>query len=169
MSTEESEGRWEPSLSATKLAIHHHLKCDLYLHNSYHGSGNPSPQRSGKNNADTTTELTKAQFQRGNEWEQTLVTWLDAEGLLLHVRSTGPLNPAELKDVIEFDERPRFFITGLSFKPPIAAFAERFSANGFRSVKFGIAKPDLVEVKRTNGKIQWQVIDAKASKDVKVR
>ncbi|KLO13677.1 hypothetical protein SCHPADRAFT_873805 [Schizopora paradoxa] len=165
MSTRDNEDRWEPSLSATKLAIHHHLKCDLYLHNSYHNS---RPTRNtSKNNVNATTDLTKAQFQRGDEWERALNAWLDAEGLLIHVRSTGPLTSAELQDIIEFEERPHFFISGLYFNPPNSAFADRFAANGFRPVKFGVAKPDLVEVKRFEGKTQWQVIDAKASKEVK--
>ena len=156
MSTKDTEDHGEPSLSATKLAIHHHLKCDLYLHNSYHDSRRT--RKPTKRNDDATTELTKAQFQRGNEWERALNSWLDAEGLLIHVRSTGPLTPAELQDIIEFEDRPHFFISGLYFDPPNSAFADRFEANGFRSVKFGVAKPDLVEVKRLDGKIQWQEI-----------
>lgn len=158
------------SLSATKLAIHHHLKCDLFLHNSYHGHEIGSfRKKSGKIKESKVGELVKAQFKRGNAWEKALFAWLDAQGLLLHVHSSGPLEPSEIKDIISFDERPHFFIAGLYFKPPSDAFAGRFAGNGFTPVEFGIAKPDLLEVKRANGKTQWQVIDAKASKEVKVR
>lgn len=67
------------TLSATNLATSHHLGCDLYLHHAYHGSD------LAKGRLSLPSELSKAQFERGNDWESTLFTWLDEEGLLLTV------------------------------------------------------------------------------------
>jgi hypothetical protein len=149
------------TISATNLAAHHHLQCDLFLHNSYH--------KASPNLRDEPSYLTKAQFERGNDWERKLCAWLDQNELLLTVISTA-LTGRELQDVIEFDDREHFYITGLSFWPPKGAMNEEYVREGEKPVNFGLFKPDLIEVKRTQeGTVLWRVIDAKASKDVKVR
>ncbi|KAF8963694.1 hypothetical protein BDZ97DRAFT_1819948, partial [Flammula alnicola] len=63
--------------------------------------------------------------------------------------------------------RSHFFITGLSFWAPQAKLTERFVQARTEPLNFGLAKPDLVEIKRTGDSVQWRVIDAKASKQVK--
>ena len=106
---------------------------------------------------------------RGNEWEKTLLHWLDEQDLLLQVMCTS-LSGIEIQDLIELDEgRDHFFVAGLIFSPPKEAFEERFRKNGREPVNFGIAKPDLLEIrKEEDGSITWRVIDAKSSMDVKV-
>jgi hypothetical protein len=150
------------SLSATNIALYHHLDCDLYLWNTYNGPPmtTESPQES--------PELSKAQYHRGEEWEATLLAWLDRSNLLLRV----PSFPTEAGDLVEnilFDDRDHFFIAGLQFWPPQDALNKRYEALGLPPVKFGLAKPDLVEVVRKDGKAIWKVVDAKASRAVKVR
>ena len=79
------------------------------------------------------------------------------------------LEGQDLQEVIELDERDHFFVSGLALKPPNVVFEAMFRSKGHNPVRFGIAKPDLVEVRRErNGSIRWQVIDAKSSSDVKV-
>lgn len=154
--------RGKGTLSATNLASAHHLGCDLYLHNAYHGSDLV------KNRLNAPSQLSKAQFERGNDWEATLLHWLDDEGLLLTVLSTS-LEASEIEEIIQFDEREHFFVAGLSFWPPKEALAAEYSKAGTIPVEFGLAKPDLVEITRQqNGSIIWKVIDAKASQEIKV-
>ena len=151
------------SLSATNLATHHHLGCDLYLHQTYWGT-DPS-----KTSLSIPSELSKAQFERGNEWESALFTWLDEEGLLLRVFSSA-LEASEIEDIIQFDGRDHFFVAGLSFLPPNAALATEFARTSTTPVQFGLAKPDLVEIVRDDDRnVTWKVIDAKASQEMKVR
>ena len=151
------------SLSATNLANHHHFHCDLYLHYIYHGTEDaPSSTASGP------SELAKAQFERGIDWETGLYKWLDDQELLLTVES-GVLDVLALQTLIEYDERDHFFITGVAFWPPNDAFAERYDREGNVPVKFGLAKPDLLEVRKTqDGTVLWRIIDAKSSKEMKV-
>lgn len=153
--------RNKPTLSATNLASAHHLGCDLYLHHAYHGSDTPHSRQNQP------SELSKAQFARGNDWESTLLNWLDDEGVLLTIRSS-PLEADEIFEILQFDERDHFFIAGLSFRPPKNLAAEFLKA-GAQPVTFGVAKPDLVEITRgEDGTITWKVIDAKASEAMKV-
>lgn len=154
--------RGKGTLSATNLAAGHHLGCNLYLHKSYHGSETQGGRRS------LPSELSKAQFARGNDWESALFKWLDDENLLLTVLSSS-LEPDEIHEIIQFDERDHFFVAGLSFWPPKEALAAEFAKAGTQPVHFGLAKPDLVEITRDqDGFITWKVIDAKASQAVKV-
>ncbi|KDR75650.1 hypothetical protein GALMADRAFT_248246 [Galerina marginata CBS 339.88] len=150
------------SLSATNLAVHQHLSCDLYIHHIYNGiedrglyTGTASP-----------SELAKAQFKRGIDWESSLYSWLDRSHLLLQVPSI-PLGADSLLENILADDRSHFFITGLTFWPPQAQLKERFIQAETEPLTFGLAKPDLLEIRRTNNQIQWRVIDAKAAKHVK--
>lgn len=151
------------SLTATNLAEHQHRNCDLYIHNIYNRASHghyTSPA--------SPSELAKALFKRGNDWEAVLYSWLDDSRLLLKVPAV-PLQADSLLENILADERTHFFITGLCFWPPQVQLTDRFVQAGSEPLKFGLAKPDLVEIKRTNDGIQWRVIDAKASKGVKVR
>jgi hypothetical protein len=153
------------SLSATNIATHHHLSCDLYLHYVYHGCGVPE----AKGVADGPSEFAKAHFERGLGWEGRLYAWLDEQGLLSTIMS-GPMDGKELRALLELEDRDYFFLTGVSFWPPNAAFALTYEHNGLDPVRFGLAKPDLVEFKRQeDGIFVWRVLDAKASKEMKVR
>ncbi|KAG6920219.1 hypothetical protein DXG01_004988 [Tephrocybe rancida] len=149
------------SLSATNLAVHHHHNCDLYLHNVYH---QPEPTTNSSKEA---PELTDARFRRGIDWEKSLFTWLDRQNLLLTVPS-GPMDAALLFENIQADDRDHFFIAGVSFLPPQEKLDERFRAAEKKSVRFGLAKPDLLEIRRTKDGIKWKVIDAKVSSRVKI-
>jgi hypothetical protein len=151
------------SLSATNLAVCQHLNCDLYIHNVYNGS------RQGVSASSPESELTKAQCKRGLDWETSLYSWLDHSKLLLKVPSM-PLEASSLLENIQADDRAHFFITGLTFWPPQAKLAEIFFARArTEPFNFGLAKPDLLEIKRSkDGIIKWRVLDAKASKYVKV-
>ncbi|KAI5119162.1 hypothetical protein M0805_008645 [Coniferiporia weirii] len=151
----------QKTLSATTLAVHHHLQCDLFLYNSYNGLGEVGTARHPR-----LSETTKATFSRGDKWEATLFAWLDKKGLLLEVLG-GNLEGHEIQEVIEIDERDHFFVSGLSFAPPTDAFATKFRINNRQPVRFGLAKPDLVEIRKERGVIRWQVVDAKSSAEVK--
>ncbi|KAF9486004.1 hypothetical protein BDN70DRAFT_902787 [Pholiota conissans] len=148
-------------LTATNLAVHQHLNCDLYIHNVYN---KVLPDL--KTRPASPSELAKAHFKRGNDWESVLYSWLDDEQLLLKVPAV-PLQADSLLENILADERDHFFITGLCFWPPQAQLNDRFLQVGAEPLNFGLAKPDLIEIKRTKEGIQWRVIDAKASKHVK--
>lgn len=150
------------SLTATNLAAHQQLDCDLYIHNVYNGKGG-SAAHTGTSSP---SELAKAHFKRGLDWETCLYSWLDRSQLLLRVPSV-PLDPDSLLENILADDRKLFFITGLSFWPPQSKLAARFS-EGTEPLTFGLAKPDLLEIRQTDKGIYWRVIDAKASKHVKV-
>jgi hypothetical protein len=151
-------------LTATNLAVYHHNHCELYLWNTYRGK----PALFRKDVADEPAPLTKAHFERGNEWERSLISWLDREGLLLAL-GAPLLTGEDLTSLVQLEERNRFFVYGLKFQSP--NFDEDFEryGNGSRRVNFGVAKPDLVEFTRTeDGHFLWQVVDAKASKRAKV-
>jgi hypothetical protein len=173
-------------LTATNLATHQHLRCDLYLHNVYHDRRQRNRHSltvdgnilnvGAKANASKytitakrpiTSEFSKAQFDRGNEWEANLFQWLDKTGLLLTV-SSGPLQGHDIWKIVDLDERLHFFVAGLEFSPN-HALREGFRKAGMGWVEFGMAKPDLLEIKRWEDRsFTWRVIDAKASKVVKV-
>ncbi|KAJ7125176.1 hypothetical protein C8R44DRAFT_830984 [Mycena epipterygia] len=146
-------------LSATNLAAHHHVSCDLYLHNVYH-------RRDKAREAQDPSELAKANFERGLDWEQScLLPFLDRENLLLTVPPT-PVDADILTANLEADDRDHFFVAGVAFWPP-PELKQRFIDNGSDPVNFGLAKPDLLEITRTPHGITWKVVDAKASKAVK--
>ena len=148
------------SISATDIAIYHHLNCDLYLWNMYNEPlATKGPQE--------ISELCQAQWHRGEEWESTLFAWLDKSNLLLRVPPI-PIGGDVLVENILADDREHFFVADLCFWPPHDRLTERFEAIGNRPVNFGLAKPDLVEVVHRENKIVWKVIDGKASKAVKV-
>ncbi len=92
-------------------------------------------------------ELAKAHFKRGLDWEASLYAWLDESGLLLQVPAM-PLAASILLENILADDRTHFFITGLSFWPPQSKLNDRFVQAGTEPLKFGLAKPDLVEIRR---------------------
>ena len=151
------------TLSATNLAIYHHLSCDLYLHNVYHGPAGPRP-------TSTSSEILKAQFERGTDWESLLFSWLDKGCLLLRVLTVPsiPLQANKLREDIQADGRMHFFIAGLTFWPPKEALKAHFLENGTECVNFGLAKLDLLEIiLGDDGCITWKV-EVKASNVVKV-
>ncbi|KAH8828421.1 hypothetical protein DL96DRAFT_1603184 [Flagelloscypha sp. PMI_526] len=144
-------------LSATNLAGHNTRSCDLYLYNIYHKKGSGIREDS---------EINKAHYQRGLEWEKCLLDWLDAQNLLLTVPST-PMHGPDLLENIYWDERNHFFISNLTFYAPQDQLNTRYRDEGFEPVLFGLAKPDLLEITRMGSSIEWRVIDAKASKMMK--
>jgi len=154
------------SLSATNLAVHQHLNCDLYVHNVYHGTS-ASASASPEAGTSSPSELSKAQYKRGLDWESSLYSWLDRSNLLLKVPSI-PLDAESLLENILADEREQLFIAGLTFWPPQASLAKRFTQERTEPLNFGLAKPDLLEIRRSANGIQWRIIDAKASRHVKV-
>lgn len=155
------------SLSATDLAVFHHLKsCELYLHNVYYGSSTDNMSSSDRGSIAPDSELSKANYKRGNDWESHLFSWLDDNGLLLTIPSK-PITGTQFIENLINDDRDYFFVAGLSFWPP-EELKLRFLEAGTEPVQFGIAKPDLLEVKRTSDGFTWKVIDAKASNSVKV-
>ncbi|KAF7351035.1 AAA-12 domain-containing protein [Mycena sanguinolenta] len=150
------------SLSATNLAVYHHLNCDLYIRNVYHrGKAHDSSDRGDR------SELVAANFERGLEWERRLLAFLNEEDLLLTIPPT-PVDGNALQANIDADERCHFFVSGVAFWPP-PELRRRFLDAGTDPVNFGLAKPDLLEIIRTpgSGVITWRIIDAKASKKVK--
>jgi hypothetical protein len=175
----------EGRLTATNLATHQHLGCNLYLHNVYHNHRQRNRHSStdggnilsvgAKVNASEntnkakrpTSELTMAHFDRGNEWEAYLFQWLDRKGLRLPMPS-DPKQGHNICEIVNRDKRLHFFISGLEFWPN-DVLQEEFPKTGMGPVQFGLAKPDLLEIERSeNGSFMWRVIDAKASKVVKV-
>ncbi|RXW24968.1 hypothetical protein EST38_g889 [Candolleomyces aberdarensis] len=152
------------SLSATNLAVHHHLNCDLYIHNVYHQHTQPITPAAPA--GPCSNPVTEAQYRRGLDWETTLYSWLDSSNLLLKVPGS-PLEADVLMENILADDRDRFFISGLTFVPPEAQLLERFQQAGTPPVNFGIGKPDLLEIVRSPDGITWKVIDAKASTAIK--
>ena len=74
----------------------------------------------------------------------------------------------DLLENIHWDERDHFFIANLTFYAPQDQLNIRYHDEGFEPVLFGLAKPDLLEITRVGGTIEWRVIDAKASKMMKV-
>ncbi|KAK7036431.1 hypothetical protein VNI00_011628 [Paramarasmius palmivorus] len=154
------------SLSATNLASYHHYNCQLYLHNIYHGgsgSNNGSPKES---TTPDISELSKAQQKRGLDWEGTLLAYLDENDMLLTVPSI-PMTGEDLMENLAFDDREHIFVAGLTFWPPEDALNALYLEAGQTPVKFGLAKPDLLEIIRTEEGASWRVVDAKASKAVK--
>ncbi|KAJ3833831.1 hypothetical protein F5878DRAFT_387710 [Lentinula raphanica] len=151
------------SFSATDLARYHHHNCDLFIYNIYNGVDNPQVHT---NQVHDTPTLDAAQFKRGNDWEAHLLSWLDDENLLLTVPSY-PLKGEDFVENILADERDHFFVSGISFMPPQEHFDEMYRKSGLEPVKFGLAKPDLIEIQRSEDGVVWKVIDAKASKAVK--
>jgi len=152
------------SLTATNLSIYQHLSCDLYIYNIYNGQGTTATETS----ASDPSELSKAHFQRGLDWETCLYSWLDQSNLLLKVPHV-PLEQATFRENLQFDDRDHFYVTGLSFWPPQRELDARFTTFRSEPLNFGLAKPDLLEIRRTETGFQWRVIDAKASKSVKVK
>ncbi|KAK1230547.1 hypothetical protein PQX77_006347 [Marasmius sp. AFHP31] len=152
------------SLSATNLATYHHFNCDLYLHNIYHKPNEAGVTGKGQARTD---ELSKARFRRGISWEQHLIDWLDEENLLLKV-DTVPKTAEDLKNHMDWDDRERFFIAGFTFWPPQQQLDSLYEKSRQSPVRFGLAKPDLLEITRVeNGVKVWRVVDAKASSSVK--
>lgn len=148
------------------MAMHHHLQCDLFLYNSYHGIQDRSQE--GNNSRFSTPKLLKATFSRGEQWECRLLSWLDRKDLLLRVTGSV-LEGQDIQEIIELEEREHFFISGLAFRPPNADFESSFQVNGQLPIRFSTVKPDLVEIRREeSGFVRWQVIDAKSSSNVKV-
>lgn len=67
------------------------------------------------------------------------------------------MHGGDLLENIYFDERDHFFISNLNLYPPTDKINARYQQEGFIPVQFGSAKPDLVEITRRQGKIEWKV------------
>lgn len=164
-----------PRVTATNLAAHAHLQCDLYLHQSYHGVNSSSiadvSHIRGAGHREPPAAILLATFAPGNDWESALFMHLDQHGLLL-TNQGPPLSGADIASVIELDDRSHFFVAGIEFWPPRQKLLEKYEKRGVDAEdvpRFGLAKPDLVEIWREgNRRYVWRIIDAKASKEVKV-
>ena len=95
------------------------------------------------------------------------MSWLGKSNLLLKVPPI-PFSAESLLENIFADERNHFFIAGLAFLPPRQELEKRFADAHVTPVNFGLAKPDLLEVTKEADRIQWRVVDIKASQHVKV-
>lgn len=155
------------SLTATNLAVYQYLNCDLYIHNVSSGAIPASVSSGLETGSSSPSEVSRAHCQRGLDWETVLYSWLDHSDLLLRIPSI-PLEGRNLLENILVDDRKHFFIAGLTFWPPEAKLTEKF-AEGIQPLEFGLAKPDLLEIRHTEDGIVWRVIDAKASRYVKVK
>ncbi|KAJ8463776.1 hypothetical protein ONZ45_g17464 [Pleurotus djamor] len=150
-------------LSATNLALYHHLNCDLYLHNVYHRPADETDAQDGV----PPSSRTQAHIERGLRWEQTLFTWL-ADQLLLLELPEDALPPEQIVDMIRNDARDHFFVVGLTLHPPQDFFNRLYDQGGLDRVMFSVAKPDLLEIFRpSRDTIIWRIIDAKSSDNVK--
>ena len=148
-------------VTATTFSSYYHYKCDLFLYDSYYG-------KSSKGSHTESSALVKAKLKRGNNWESQLLMWLDKQNLLVQVMS-DTLTATDLQNVIELDKRDHFFISGLCFYPPVDSFKLEYERRGTQMPQFSIAKPDLLEIRRSkDGLYCWQILDAKASMNVKV-
>lgn len=148
-------------LSATNISSYHHYKCDRFLYNTYYGE-------TSRRGVTEMSAVLEAQLKRGNKWEAELFSWLNEQNLLAQVVSSV-LDATDIQAVIESDERNHFYIAGLHFFPPIEAFKKEYEKNGTRMPQFSIAKPDLLEIWRSeDGSYYWQILDAKASLNTKV-
>jgi hypothetical protein len=122
-------------VTATNLAIHAHLQCDLYLHQSYHGV---SPARTETSRSHihesrkSPAAISVAAFTSGNAWESALLTHLDQLGLLL-TNSGPPLSGSDIASIIDLDDRPHFFVAGISFWPPRERLAEEYAQHGVKA------------------------------------
>ncbi|ESK97371.1 aaa atpase [Moniliophthora roreri MCA 2997] len=154
------------SLSATNLASYHHFNCQLYLHNVYHGAEGFNGDSPRESIALETSELSKAQQRRGLDWEGTLLSYLDEQNMLLTVPSI-PMTGKDLMENLAFDDREHIFVAGLSFWPPQEDLDALYREVGQKPVKFGLSKPDLLEITRIEGGVLWRIVDAKASRAVK--
>lgn len=150
-------------ITATNLAIYHHLHCDLYLHLSYRSR---QPSQKAQN---VVSETALAQFQKGDLWEKMLFESLDARGMLIRVDDETPLSGIRIAQLLVEVPQTETYISGLTFLPP--TFESEFTSRGALPVVFSVAKPDLVKVTRTSVEgaeiVVWEVIDAKSSKHVK--
>ncbi|KND03425.1 uncharacterized protein SPPG_00910 [Spizellomyces punctatus DAOM BR117] len=150
-------------LTATDLARFHVHFCRklLWLSND--------KRRRAKNRKEF-TEVSlwdQARFRKGTRWEDQLRVGLE----LLH----GPphiISAGELIGLITLDTRKHFYVVDVAFASP--SFSRQFaSKRSIRTVSFGTFKPDFLEIwKHTDEgnftQIRWRVIDAKASRKVKI-
>jgi hypothetical protein len=162
-------------ITASGLANHAHLQCDLYLHQSYHGTSSADETDQSLDHGRKQTKRPGATIlaavTSGDAWESALFSHLDQHGLLL-TNKGPPLSGGDIASVIQLDERPHFFVAGLTFWAPQHELTREYLKRGVAVQdvpRFGLTKPDLVEIWReTNGNLVWRIIDAKASKEVKV-
>ena len=139
------------SLSATQLAGYHHTACDLQLWKQYHADSSPS-------SGPEPTSIAKSLFERGRSWEERLLLSLEERGLLVRLDERQVIDGATAMRT-EGASRPRVYLSVVAFRPP--AFAERYRAAGREPIRFGVAKPDLIEVTRDGASLIWHVTDAK--------
>ncbi|PPQ71223.1 hypothetical protein CVT26_011001 [Gymnopilus dilepis] len=148
------------SLSATNLGVFQHLDCELYIHKAYH-----NPRRAFDAIGPRKSEE-KAVFQKGLDWESHLLTFLDDSNMLLRI-PTRLVDGRTLLENILAEDRPHFFISGIAFRPPREKLQADFDRYKSPPLEFGVAKPDLLEVTKTDEGLLWRIIDAKSSNFVK--
>lgn len=148
-------------VTATDIGSFYHLSCQLALWKTFHNGHQPG--RGGRR----ISEITRATFTRGDEWERIVVRRLEEQNLILRHSASVPFDSE-----VENDPRNHFYVIGGSFRRE-NLFKNEYISRGFQQVTFGTIKPDLIEVfKRVeDGKliVEWRVIDVKSSKAMKVR
>ncbi|KAJ3181160.1 hypothetical protein HDU87_001289 [Geranomyces variabilis] len=155
-------------LTATDLARFHVHLCKKLLwlaNNNRRSTQRPTAPLSSN-------PLASARFSKGNKWEDHLKATLLRQGLLLR----APASIATASDLIQLvlaDGRSHFYVVDLSFDAP--RFDRELASRGLAAdaVRFGVFKPDFLEINvdldgNAAVKFRWRVIDAKASRRVKI-
>ncbi|KAJ3207573.1 Tripartite DNA replication factor [Entophlyctis luteolus] len=137
-------------LTATDLATHQYRDCELELRLKHDKQYDDSQRSQSKPD-----ELSAALFARGNKWENHLRQILDSSLLVLDFDSD--VESLDLFQPVVEDTRPTFFITGLCFPE-----------NNLFGTALRRSKPDFVRVEKTGSNINFTIIDAKISHEVKV-
>ncbi|KAI8816837.1 uncharacterized protein EV422DRAFT_271871 [Fimicolochytrium jonesii] len=145
------------------------------------GKGNqvctPIDATAGSSDARRLRGESEANWAKGTgmlEWERRLRERLKKEHLILAGPGSPPISIEELVNLIKRDHRPHFYIVDLTFQSP--DFDDQLKSRNSppKSVRFGTFKPDFLEIwlNRDDAgalvEIKFRVIDAKASRKVKV-
>ncbi|KAI8921333.1 hypothetical protein DFJ77DRAFT_545863 [Powellomyces hirtus] len=158
-------------LTATDLARFHVHLCKKLLWLSH-------DQRKWKEQGAGATQqmnvLDRARFAKGNKWEERLQKRLEGKGLIWRGPGSRHISVGELIQMIKRDPRSHYYAVDISFAAP--SFASHLEMRGWPvgAVAFGTFKPDFLEVwveRDANGVVsgfKWRIIDAKASKKVKI-
>jgi hypothetical protein len=141
-------------LTATDVASYYRLHCHLALWKVFHHRHLQNPDQN---------VLTQAAILRGKKWERDIHAKLSDENLILSLKEDDSF---ELK-LVE-DARSHFYVTDACFNMSGDLFQNEFRIRNRSPLKFGVLKPDFIEVKKKENLIELHIIEAKASKTVQV-
>ncbi|KAJ3045110.1 hypothetical protein HDV00_011835 [Rhizophlyctis rosea] len=153
-------------LTATDLGRYHVHFCQKFIWLAH------DARKNGKRGGAETSQLTQARFDKGNKWETRLRDRLTADGLIAHAPGTlSSIN--DLASLMLNESRSHYIIVDVVLSPP--DFQDQFLAHESNPINFGIFKPDFIEIHAEESPddpahrtIHWRVIDAKASRRVKI-